>query len=207
MHPTHTRNSQKMTRSTNVRDIEKYLIKAMPMTESLGFSVRSFSEVQVEISAPLDRNINHCGTAFGGSISVLAILSAWCLVWANVREESPGGNVIICSHSIKFKNAIFSDIRSISESGNLDWNNFRRRVARRGSAKIDVTSRIYSNEIEAATFSGSFAFVNAIEVFIFSRNRQSDPPRFAIDGGKRARVAMSNNDSAGPGLIGSLRDT
>ncbi|WP_349817462.1 YiiD C-terminal domain-containing protein [Burkholderia contaminans] len=148
-----------MTNSTNVRDIEKYLIKAMPMTESIGFGIRSFSKLKVEISAPLDKNINHCGTAFGGSISVLAILSAWCLVWANVRDESFEGDVIICSQSIKFTNSISGDIHSISDSRHSDWHDFRRKIARRGSAKIDVTSRIYSNEIEAATFSGSFAFI------------------------------------------------
>lgn len=144
----------------NTFEVERYLLDNMPMTASLGFSVKSFSADKVEILAPLEKNINHCGTAFGGSISVLATLSAWCLVWANARDAGLSGEIIICDQNIKFKKAIHGDICSISESRYCDWTGFRERALRGRGAKVSVMSIVGSDGVDSAIFLGEFAIIS-----------------------------------------------
>ena len=49
----------------------------------------------VTLSAPLAPNINHRSTAFGGSVSTLAILSAWSLVNLRLRAEGLRSRLVI----------------------------------------------------------------------------------------------------------------
>ncbi|RYG68370.1 thioesterase, partial [bacterium] len=46
------------------------------------------SPARILLSAPLPPNLNHRGTAFGGSISSLAILAGWSWLWVMLRERA-----------------------------------------------------------------------------------------------------------------------
>lgn len=61
----------------NSLQVEQYLHQNIPISQQMAVSVVSIDEKGVILAAPLLPNINHHGTVFGGSISNLAILSAW----------------------------------------------------------------------------------------------------------------------------------
>ncbi|MGK7937166.1 MAG: YiiD C-terminal domain-containing protein [Xenococcaceae cyanobacterium] len=66
--------------NVNCKAVENYLHEHIPISQVMAVSVDSLDESRVILSAPLAPNINHRNTAFGGSISTLAILSAWTFV-------------------------------------------------------------------------------------------------------------------------------
>ena len=62
-------------------EITRYLHDHIPITRSLGARVEHADGQSVRLWAPLAQNLNHRDTAFGGSLSSLAILSGWVLLY------------------------------------------------------------------------------------------------------------------------------
>lgn len=48
-------------------ELENYLHHQLPLSKVMQVSVLNLSTDSVVLSAPLEPNINHCGTVFGGS--------------------------------------------------------------------------------------------------------------------------------------------
>lgn len=63
--------------------IEKYL----PTLVLVGAEVVTANETEVVISAPLEKNYNDKGTAFGGSQYLLCIAASWGLAYLNAKAE------------------------------------------------------------------------------------------------------------------------
>lgn len=74
----------------DTKSLEKYLHEHIPLSKAMQVSVIEAGQNKVILSAPLAPNINHVGTAFGGSESTVAILAAWSL--PHVR---PGFNLFL----------------------------------------------------------------------------------------------------------------
>jgi thioesterase domain-containing protein len=74
-------------------ELEDYLYQQIPISKQIGISVMSAGTNHVLLAAPLNPNINHCDTVFGGSASAVAILAAWSLIHLRLS-----GNGISLSH-------------------------------------------------------------------------------------------------------------
>ncbi len=59
----------------NLQGIESYLHREIPITAAMGIRVESYNEKELVLTAPLEPNHNHLGTAFGGSLSAIATLA------------------------------------------------------------------------------------------------------------------------------------
>lgn len=59
---------------------------AMPPVAALGLHVSAFDGRSLRLSAPLSRNVNDKGCAFGGSMSSLMTLAGWALVTSVLVE-------------------------------------------------------------------------------------------------------------------------
>ena len=68
--------------------IQDYLHEHIPLSKAMGATVLKVDLSGVVLSAPLEPNINHRETVFGGSASSLAILAAcqWYISGYNVRD-------------------------------------------------------------------------------------------------------------------------
>lgn len=55
--------------------MQEVLHGKIPITRVMGVRVEGYDERRLVLSAPLDTNVNHLGTAFGGSLNALAVLS------------------------------------------------------------------------------------------------------------------------------------
>ena len=55
----------------------------------------------VTLGAPLEPNINHRDTVFGGSAAAVAILSAWGLLFVRLRDEYPNATIVIQRHTMR----------------------------------------------------------------------------------------------------------
>ncbi len=66
--------------SEHLRAIQDYLHEHIPLSKAMGVSVVEADAVGIVLSAPLEPNINHRDTVFGGSASSLAVLAAWSVV-------------------------------------------------------------------------------------------------------------------------------
>ena len=137
------------------RQMEELFYDNMPLTRALGVRVEEYDGRRLVLTAPLRDNVNHLGTAFGGSLHALAVLSGYGLLWLELRGT--GADIVIRDSSISYDRPVRSDIRAACvrpEERTLDA--FKRRFHQKGLARIVLTATIEDSGITAVRFRGTF---------------------------------------------------
>ena len=119
--------------------------------------VQSATSGSVVLSAPLGPNINHKSTAFGGSVSALAILAAWSIVHLRLVEAGLACEVVIQSNEMAYERPIhgaFTATSSLVDAS--DWPAFLAMLTRKGRARIEVQSVLTSDDGIVGKLSGRF---------------------------------------------------
>lgn len=141
----------------NAAELERYLHEHIPLSTAMQVAVAGADEESVVLRAPLAPNINHRATAFGGSVSALAILAAWSLVHLRLRAAGIGARLVIQRNSMDYDLPISGafDARSfLAEPEKWDW--FLRTLARKGRARIHVGATLLFAGKPAGEFAGEF---------------------------------------------------
>lgn len=137
--------------------LEKYLHTQIPLSAAMQVSVKSASTESVVLSAPLEPNINHKSTVFGGSASAVAILAAWSLLHLRLMSEHHDCQLVIQSHHMSYDRPIhgsFSAVSSIPDPSS--WPAFLRMLLRKKRARIEAQAIITFDDAIAGRFQGSF---------------------------------------------------
>jgi thioesterase domain-containing protein len=141
----------------NSMAVERYLHEHIPLSQAMAVSVSSIDDGGVILSAPLQPNINHRSTAFGGSISAVAILSAWTLIHVRLQLLSIPCQIVIQSSSIDYLNPIGSDFSAHCLNPPLEnWQRFIKIFSKRGKARIALEAEIHAQGSIAGKFKGEY---------------------------------------------------
>jgi thioesterase domain-containing protein len=138
-------------------ELESYLHEHIPLSSAMAVAVRSVQPDRVALWAPLQPNINHRDTVFGGSMSALAILAAWSVLYARLHAERMGARVVIRRNTMDYERPITGEFTAIAavDAGSA-WQEFLRRLARKGKARIDVSATVEHTGVVAGRFTGEF---------------------------------------------------
>lgn len=138
-------------------DLEKYLHRQIPLSAAMRVSVRSATADSVVLAAPLEPNINHKSTAFGGSVSALGILAAWSLLHLRLTDAGLACEVVIQSSQMDYDRPISGAFtaRSSLVDGSM-WPGFLKMLTRKKLARIEVRSDLIYEETVVGRFSGKF---------------------------------------------------
>jgi thioesterase domain-containing protein len=132
-----------------------YLHEQIPLTRAMGAQVAAYEHGQVVVTAPLAPNHNHLGTAFGGSLSALATLAGYALLWLELRE--PRAHVVIRRSSIQFHYPVRGELRATCRTPDAaTLAAFRETFARKGKARLDLRVEIAEAGTLAVEFTGTF---------------------------------------------------
>lgn len=143
---------------TGLRD---YLLTHIPLTAAMGVEVHVERPERVVLAAPLAPNVNHQGTAFGGSVAALATLAAWSLVRVRLGEANRTANVVIQRSSMEYCAAIDGELTAVCEFGDDSlWQKTIEQLDRRGRARLELHSRLEQAGEAAARFAGTFVLLN-----------------------------------------------
>lgn len=124
-------------------EITAYVHDAIPLTRSLGARVEHYDGVSVRLSAPFAPNVNHKGTAFGGSLSAVAILSGWVLVHLQLRERGDAAQLVIQRSAFDFQAPVDGDFTATATLPEPRlWERFLATLARHRAARVVVPSTI-----------------------------------------------------------------
>jgi len=137
------------------RQMEELFYDKMPITRALGVRVEEYDGRRLVLTAPLLENVNHLGTAFGGSLHALAVLSGYGLLWLELRDT--GADIVIRDSSISYDRPVRCDIRAACvrpEERALDA--FKRKYQQKGLARIVLTATIEDSGVTAVRFRGTF---------------------------------------------------
>ncbi len=140
-----------------VTEVTRYLHEAIPLSRHLAAVVDSYDGQSIRLSAPLEPNLNHTFTAFGGSQSALAILSGWALIHLNLRDRAIPSNVVIQRSTIEYREPVdgaFSATSLLPDQ--TSWDRFLAMLARHRRARVAVVASIECGARVAGTHEGVY---------------------------------------------------
>lgn len=138
-------------------ELEAFLYKQIPISRAFGARVVRADRSTVEVTAPLSTNINHLGTAFGGSLNAILVLAGYTWLFQALEGIDPNSHVILKTGHTEYLRPVKEDIRAICsapESDELD--RFLRAFRKKGKSRIVLKAVVLTNEGEACRFTGEF---------------------------------------------------
>ncbi|WAC17917.1 YiiD C-terminal domain-containing protein [Luteolibacter sp. SL250] len=141
--------------SDHLHATERFLHEQIPLTRAMGVRVARFDEEGLVLTAPLEPNHNHLGTAFGGSLSAIATLTGYALLWLELGDRD--SHIVIKGSSLKFRHPVRGEIRAVCPRIDAEaLAAFRGKFARTGKAGISLRVAIVENGVECVEFEGLF---------------------------------------------------
>ena len=140
------------------KHLAELLKDKIKLYEHLGLEVVELTSSSVRFRVSLEENLNHKGTAFGGSIYAAAVLSAYALVLHGLRERKiPTDNIVIQKGEIQYLKPIESDFEVVCAFPNQDFaNDFYNRLETTGRVKDTLTVKAQIANDTKATLKGTF---------------------------------------------------
>jgi thioesterase domain-containing protein len=140
---------------SGARRIQELLHSKIPITRAMGVRVEEYDGRRLVLSAPLAANVNHLGTAFGGSLNALAVLSGYGLLWLELGDDEC--HIVIRESSISYERPVRGEIRaSCALPGAEEVAEFKRTFHQKGRARIALDATIEDQGLTAVRFRGTF---------------------------------------------------
>jgi len=138
-------------------ELQKVLNNEIPLTNAIGICVEDYTDNAIKISAPLENNINHKNTAFGGSLYSISVLAGWSLLFALLKENNRQGHIVIHESNIRFHKPVNGNIiASCQIDDEIALNRFLKIFDRKGISRINLTSTIQQDGDDAVIFKGTY---------------------------------------------------
>ncbi|MDB6175675.1 MAG: thioesterase domain protein [Chthoniobacteraceae bacterium] len=141
-----------------LQEIEGYFHEKIPITRAMGIRVVLYDKRQLILQAPLALNHNHLGTAFGGSLSAVATLAGYGMIWLALGDRNC--HVVIRDSALSFRRPVRGDIRAVCrlpEEKRMEV--FKLDFARKGKARIALKVTVEEEGEVAVDFSGTFVAI------------------------------------------------
>ena len=136
-------------------ELENYLHQQIPLTKSMGLHVEFLNDHQLVLTAPLELNHNHLGTAFGGSLAALATSAAYGMLWSILQQ--PGVHIVIRSSQLSYLKPVSGPLRAICRRPPEKLiTKFLKTFEQKDKARIDCSVTIEHADTVAMTFTGTF---------------------------------------------------
>lgn len=146
-----------MSDSRPVRDTQDYLYEHIPLSKALGVEVVRADPGGVVLHAPLEPNLNHRSTGFGGSVSALSILAGWTLLHVSVADRVPGVTIVIKRSEVDFIQPVTGDLEVVClPASSREWDRLSEAMSRKGRGRVRLGVRVASIGGLCALFRGQY---------------------------------------------------
>lgn len=140
-----------------IDELQKVLHSEIPLTKAIGIEVVEYGDQGLILSAPLENNINHKSTAFGGSLYSVSVLSGWGLIYMLLREHGLSGHIVIYESSTRFLKPVTNDIvASCAFDSTEQCEKLLRTYKRKGIVRTRLESHVICNPETSVIFEGSY---------------------------------------------------
>jgi thioesterase domain-containing protein len=135
--------------------IQELFYSQMPITRAMGVAVESYDGTRLILTAPLAANSNHLGTAFGGSLNALAVLSGYGVLWMELPDTEC--HLVIRESAISYERPVRGELRAVCVRPEAEaLAAFKERFQQKGRARIALDATIEEGGAVAARFRGTF---------------------------------------------------
>lgn len=146
--------------------LESYLHRKIPMSADMGVRVRLATLERVDLWLPLQPNINHEQTVFGGSAAAAATLAAWTLLHLRLTQAGSHAQLVVQRITMEYTKPIHGDFEATCTFADaVAWGRFQRTLERRGKARLAMTAQLLGASMQlgmarpggpCAAFAGDF---------------------------------------------------
>ena len=145
-----------MTDRTRHR-LTELLGDGIPLTGYMGVHVAARDADSLTLSAPLAPNVNHKGTAFGGSLAALATVAGWAMVATQLLDADLEAELVIYRSDMRYLRPVTGDLLARATTPEAaERERFLRDLRDRGRASMEVLVEIVHDGQAALTFSGEY---------------------------------------------------
>jgi thioesterase domain-containing protein len=138
-------------------DVESYLHEHIPLSLAMGARVLDATPEGVVLAAPLEPNLNHRETAFGGSVAALAILAGWTLMHLRLRGAGVPAHTVVQTSEIRYLVPIEAPFEARARPpAPATWERFVGAMRRRGRARVRLEVEVRSRGALVATLQGAY---------------------------------------------------
>lgn len=139
-------------------ELQKRIIGEFPLARHIGIVVEYAQDSGVILSAPLALNTNHNGTAFGGSLFCVAVLTGWAWVTRYLAVRQVIADAVIQESAIRYLAPVQGALRAILTAPPEEQiEKFRKMLRRAGRGRIRLHVDIHCGQVVATQFDGVFA--------------------------------------------------
>ncbi|WP_191490040.1 YiiD C-terminal domain-containing protein [Pseudomonas sp. FEN] len=142
------------------RYLESILHHDIPLTRDMGLKVLDWQAGQLRLHLPLEPNVNHKSTMFGGSLYCGAVLAGWGWLHLSLREAGiTEGHIVIQEGRIDYPLPVTGDAQAICDAPQEKvWQKFLATYQRYGRARLTLETRVVNvgSEDAAVRFSGQY---------------------------------------------------
>jgi thioesterase domain-containing protein len=144
-----------MTTAAALSETEAYLYAKIPITRAMGAKVESYDGGSLVMTAPLEVNHNHLGTAFGGSLAAVATLAGYALLWLKLGDRE--SHIVIRKSSTEYLRPVRKEIRAICHApSDTAFRAFQTTFARAGKARLWLEVSVEEDGEVCMTYRGLY---------------------------------------------------
>ena len=134
--------------------IDREIMLARPM----GIIVEAANDAKLVLRAPLAPNANHKGTAFGGSLYSLAVLTGWAWLTRFLATRKLDAEAVIQESNMRFLKPVHGEMRACLEiPAAADIDKFQKMLMRADRGRIRLRVQMHEGSALATIFDGLFA--------------------------------------------------
>lgn len=141
-----------------IKKLQNKLHNEIPLTKMMEIKVQEYNEKELITTAPLNININDKGTAFGGSLATMTIISAWSLCWLITEELGlQSNNIVVIKNEHSYKKPVTKDLICITTKPSVEEIEIlKNKLLTKKSASIKIKSQIIEDGEICVDFIGYY---------------------------------------------------
>jgi thioesterase domain-containing protein len=138
--------------------LQQRIAGEFPLARHIGIVVDSADDAGIVLRAPLAPNSNDKGTAFGGSLYSIAVLTGWSWVARYLAAHELAADAVIQESTIRYLAPVGAELcASLAPPSEARVDKFRRMLQRAGRGRIRLNVDIHCDAVLATRFEGVFA--------------------------------------------------
>ena len=146
-----------MTDLSSPAELEAYLHRNIPITAAMAVAVESIAEDEVVLAAPLEPNINHRETLFGGSAVTICILAAWSLIHLRLTGAGLAHRLVIQRSAMSYDAPVTGRFTVHARLGDeADWKQGVKLFIRRGKSRFGTFAELRQGELVGGRMTADF---------------------------------------------------
>ncbi|MCT7638555.1 thioesterase domain-containing protein [Aliarcobacter butzleri] len=141
-----------------IKILENKLHNEIPLTKFMDLKITKYDEKELITIAPLYKNINDKGTAFGGSLATLTIISGWSICWLISKElEINSENIVVIKNEHSYRKPVTKELICHTKRPTKDEiENLKNKLLLKKSASIKISSQIIEDDEVCVDFTGYY---------------------------------------------------